>query len=248
MNEHRGDSSVFQRRAVLDMMLICPITRAPLEHPVFIGRHVFECGAVLEWLKHHSLRNPYTNELIAPDYASNILSTSDPVARRMIEDAGLLGGGVRGEIAVFFYYMQHVLALARAPYGIIEGQVRRLVLTWLVVSNVVALVFFSVLAGSSLVALLICLVGCCFGFWIFIVPVIPCLWTMVLIIRLIENRVNALVVAIAEIVYWGVAFGLLVFILSSSLEKGYVTKMQLQLLKWFFLYFSPVGFEAVNGK
>lgn len=230
------------------MTLICPITRAPLEHPVFLGRHVFECGAVLEWLKHHSLRNPYTNEFIAPDYASNILSTSDPVARRMIEDAGLLGGGVRGEIAFFFYYMQHVWALARAPYRIIEGKVRRFVVTWEVIFNVVALVVLFLSAAVNFAVALVCLVGCCLGGWVLIAPAAFFMWTTKLIVGQMENKINALVVAIAEIVYWLVAFGILVFIFQVSLNKGYVSKRQLQQLQWFMLCFSPVGFEAVNGE
>lgn len=74
--------------------MLCPITHAPIKHPVVIqGRFVFECEAILTWLKTYSLVNPCTNEPLAPDWACNILKTNDPVAKLKIQSAGYLMGG-----------------------------------------------------------------------------------------------------------------------------------------------------------
>jgi len=74
--------------------LICPITWAEIEHPAFLAnRYAFECSAIIAWLKHHSLTNPCTNEIIDIDWAGNILTGSDMESSAMIQQAGLLTGG-----------------------------------------------------------------------------------------------------------------------------------------------------------
>jgi hypothetical protein len=63
------------------------------------------------------------------------------------------------------------------------------------------------------------------------------MWTTQLIVGQMENKLNALVVAIEEIVYWLFTLGPLVLIFQVSLDRAYVSNNQLHDLKWFVLYF-----------
>ncbi len=74
--------------------MICPITCTEIEHLALLhDRYVFECSDIIQWLKHYSLTNPYTNESIKPDWAFNILTGTDLESSVMIQQAGLLTGG-----------------------------------------------------------------------------------------------------------------------------------------------------------
>lgn len=224
--------------------MTCPITHAPIKHPVTIhDRFVFECDAILEWLKYYSLVNPYTNEPLEPDWAWNILKTNDAAARLKIQSAGYLMGGRVSFYVIFMLAMLKTAALQ--PFNLIKHRVRMVIRTYEFLIRALMVFLMSLLATCCFVLTVVSLLMILKGYFDYTLPMLGSLFMVAITLSQIRNSIDVLIELISTFLYYIVPLLIMTMLFKAMLHFNCVNRPMLKILLWFV---PPIMVDAIESK